>query len=130
MSTRDEIRSATVGSKKNFRKETLLYNGMEIEFRQPSIRLRKEIHNKSQVEGEDKDISKIDIWAYMVWSVIFCSFVPGTNDKIFEEGDYENLMEQPAGGFVDEFSTKISELLNVDVEKSLKNSAATVTDKA
>lgn len=129
MSTRDEIRSATVGSKKNFRKETLLYNGMEIEFRQPTVRLRKEIHDKSQVEGKENDVSKVDIWAYMVWSVIFCSFVPKTNEKVFEEGDFENLMEQPAGGFVDEFSTKISELLNVDVEKSLKNSAATDTSK-
>lgn len=128
MSTRDEIRSKTVGSKKNFRKETLLYNGMEIEFRQPTVRLRKEIHDKSKVEGAE-DATSVDIWAYMVWSVIYCSFVPGTDEKVFEAGDYENLMEQPAGGFVDEFSTKISELLNVNVEDKLKNSAATDTSK-
>ena len=128
MTTRDEIRSKTVGSKKVFRSEKLSYNGMEIEFRQPSIRLRKEIHDRSIKEGKE-DEGKVDLWTYMVWSVIYCSFVPGGKELVFEDGDFENLMDQPAGGFVDEFSTKIAELLNVDVEDKLKNSAATATSK-
>ena len=130
MTTRDEIRSATVGSPKIFRKEILEHNGTKIEFRQPTVRTRKEINDRSQKDAEgDNVIGKIDLWSFMVWSVIYCSFVPGTNEKVFEDGDFENLMEQPAGGFVDEFSTKVGELMNVEVADKLKNSAATATDK-
>lgn len=108
-SARDAIREATVGSQPNFKSETVEYNGVEVEIRQPSYKDRKNLVNKCR----DKD-GNLDTLDFTVWAVIYNTFVPGTNDRVFEKGDYEKLVEFPAGGFLDQFGEKAAELLNTE----------------
>ena len=65
---------------------------------------------------------------YVIWSVIYCSFVPGTDIRVFEEADYENLEGFPKSGFVEEFSEIALEMMNSDAEKTEKNSDETAID--
>ena len=117
MSVRDNIRKATVGKATNFRKEVVEYNGEKVELRQPSIKVRNELFKRSS-KNDTFDMSD-----FLVWSTIYSAYVPNTNERVFEETDYDTLIEMPTGSFVDEFADKIAELMNVkkDVEDEVKN---------
>lgn len=104
---RNKIRAATIGAKKNFRSEVVEYNGVEVEIRQPTVRARKTLYN----ECRDKD-GNVDPMEFLVWCVVHCTYVPGTDDLVFEVGDHEAMLDQPAGSFVDQFGEKASELFN------------------
>lgn len=108
-SMRDKIRSATLGKKTQFRSKIFEYEGFEVEFRQPNLRDRKALldHAKNG-KGE------FDMIEFIVWSVILNTYIPGTNEKVFDENDYEVMMQQNTGSFVDQFGTEISELMNTE----------------
>jgi hypothetical protein len=55
-----------------------------------------------------------------VWSVISNTYVPDTSDKVFDESDYDIMIKQNSGSFVDKFGAEIAELMNV--EEGAKNS--------
>ncbi len=121
MSTRDEIRSKTVGGNLKAQVKLFEYEEVSVEFRQPTVGIRKEIFNRSQVDD------KLDIYNFLVWSVIYCTFVPGTKERVYEDADFDSMMSQYTGSFVDIFSEEISEIMNVSVDKAVKNSDATPT---
>lgn len=106
-SIRDQIRAATVGAKPEFKSEVVEYAGIEVEIRQPSQKDRKELMKKCQ----DKD-GRLDPLEFTVWAVIRNTFVPGTNERVFESGDYDKMIEMPAGGFIDQFGEKAMDLFN------------------
>lgn len=125
--SRDKIRAATVGAEKNFTKNIVDYNGIKIEIRQPSIGGRAEIMRKCKTTFKDMDGEEretFDMWEFLTMAVIYCSYVPGTEEKVFEEGDYESIFESPTGSFIDEFSTELIKILNVDEKQIEKNSVA------
>jgi hypothetical protein len=117
MSVRDNIRAKTVGANSEFRKKTIKYEGIEVELRQPSVGSRKALMHKASIEG------KLDTAEFLVWGVIYNTYVPETNELVFEESDYDVLIEKPTGGFMDQFAEVIAELMNVnsEVEKKAKN---------
>jgi len=120
MSKRDAIRGKTVGGKKNFRTEIVTVDGEDIEVRQLSVRDRLDVYNRSTKDGV------LDPLQFQIWSVIATCFVPGTKERLFEDADYDSLMDQPTGSFVDKLSEAAVEMLNVE-SKPTKDSAETPT---
>jgi hypothetical protein len=114
--TRDDLRAATVGAKVVLKKETVEWNGLKYEIRQASLAERKLLRQK--VFSED---GSIDIFETLVWLVIRQTYVPGTDDRVFEETDYDIFMNNPAGTFVDEFGEIAAKINNLDVEGIAKN---------
>lgn len=102
---RDAILTATIGAKKVFRKEVVEFNGVKVEIRQPSNKSRRELLKRVR----DKD-GTIDPLEFLVWSVIENTYVPDTEEKVFEPGHYDALMEQPVGGFLDKFGEVAAEV--------------------
>lgn len=109
--TRDNLRSKTVGQKKGFETKNVEFDGEQFEIRQPSVKRRKEILNS--VTDENGNVDGGDL---VVWAAIYCTFVPGENEPVFDETDYEGFLEQPTGSFVDEFGQAALELMNVSGE--------------
>jgi len=56
----------------------------------------------------------MDALDMILWGAIYCTYVPGTDDKVFEESDYAVLSEQPSGGIVDKLGKVALDLLNVE----------------
>lgn len=117
MATRKSVRDALLGQKVEFRKEIVEFNGTKVEIRQPSYRERKEIMSRSK-SGEG-----IDTFEFLIWSIIENTYLEGTNEKVFEDTDYDILMGKPAGGFIDKFGEVAANLMNVeeDVGEKAKN---------
>ena len=107
MSDRDAIRKATLGAKKNFKTEVVAFNGVEVEIRQPSHKARKNLIKKVR-----DDQGNVDPFDFVVWATIENVYVPGTDEKVFDPEDYDMLMEQPTGSFLDEFGEKAVEIFN------------------
>ena len=125
MSTRENIRNKTLGAKKGFKSKEVECEGVKAEVRQPSIKRRKEILNS--VTDEDGNVDGGDL---IVWAAIYCTFEPGGNERVFSEEDYDAFLEQPTGGFVDEFGQAALELMNVSAEgKNSENSGETPDSK-
>ena len=144
-SQRDAIRSATVGGKRQFRRRFVKYfppvfenveitgpdgevlvesnlvgkgDPIMVEIRQPTIAERNAVFSKHAGKpGLEMEL--------ILWMAINQTFVPGTDEQIYEEADYDALKTQPAGGFVDQFGQAALELMNIDIEGATKNSEKT-----
>lgn len=128
---RSKLRTITIGRPANFAKEVVEIDGEKIEVRQPSVKTRSILMKKSrdtsktkldkgEVSAEDV-LATIDYGKMQVLAVIYCCFVPGTDEQIFSEEDYEALINQPAGGFVDDLSNVAMNLMNAKPEEDAKN---------
>lgn len=133
---KEQIRSKTIGAKANFRKEIVEVNDIKVEVRQPSVSERGKIMKRSRdsekVEtaakgkkakdvGAEDVLSSLDYGKMQAWATIYCSYVPETDEKVYEEQDFEALLNRPAGGFVDKLSTAAMNLMNVQAEEDAKN---------
>lgn len=114
-SIRDKIRSATLGKPVQFKSKVFTYEEINVEFRQPNLKDRQLLINKAR----NKD-GEFDFIEFLVWSVISNTYVPDTSDKVFDESDYDIMIKQNSGSFVDKFGAEIAELMNV--EEGAKNS--------
>lgn len=123
---RDKIRAKTVGSNKIFKSRIVEFDGVDIEIKEPSVKTWGQIL-KAVMTIED-GVSKTEMDKYLIWSVIYCAFVPGTNDLVFEDADYDSLESFPRSGFVGEFSEIAMDMMNSDAERTEKNSGETAID--
>lgn len=115
-SVRDKIRAATLGKPVQFKSKVFDYEGIDVEFRQPNLKDRQLLINKARkADGE------LDFVEFLVWSVIANTYVPETSEKVFDDADYDVMIKQNSGSFVDQFGTEIASLMNVE-EGSAKNS--------
>jgi hypothetical protein len=89
---------------------------MDIEIRQPSIKLRKEIFDNCR----DKN-GQIDLTIFPVWAIIKTAFVPDTDEFIFVDQDIDRLTSYQTGTFVDELSRAAVEVVNSDTAKKNEN---------
>lgn len=106
MSLRDNIRSKTIGAPKHFKKNIVKIDDVEVEVRQMSVKDRLEIFSKSS-NGE----GGVDALRFQLWSVIYSCYVPGTNEKVYEEHDYDQLVSNPTGSFVDILAGEVTKLM-------------------
>lgn len=121
MSVRDKLRSKTVGAAKNFRKQIETVDGEDFEVRQLSVRDRMDVYNKATKN------SVLDPLQFQIWAVISTVFVPGTDERVFEDTDYESLVKQPTGSFVDKLSEVAVSMLGSEA-KPTNDSVETPTE--
>lgn len=114
-SARDKIRGALMGATPVFRSEVVNYNGVDVELRQPSVAVRRDLYRKCQDEN-----GKVDFLDFLTWSVIYNAYVPETNERVFIPEDYEVLVAKPTGGFLDEFGEVASRLMNLEETEEKK----------
>jgi hypothetical protein len=93
------IRAKTVGAKKHFKEIEFDFDGEKVFFRQPT-------------RGQFRDIQKLsvredgfDFTAYQVWSVIRLTY-DTKGERVFSDADFDGFMDEPTGGWLDEFSEK------------------------
>lgn len=115
MSIRDNIRTATLGQPKIFKKKIVTVNGHEIEVRQPSVGIRRDLYNKCRTPA-----GEIDPMSFSIWSVIKTCFVPNTDERIFIDEDYDKLVATPTGGFLDKLSNEATEVMAMTEEDDKK----------
>ena len=115
---RDSIRSGIFSAKPV--SDTITIFGNKVEIRQMStgaiMDLRSDENRKEA----------------MIRSVIGHCYVPGTNEKVFDETDIEALLEVPFSGDMVKLSEAIGKLSGVDleIEEMAKNSEDTQTESA
>ena len=113
MADRNELRKYLLASK-HFRSEKVNLFGQEIELRQPSV---KDILALAEAV-EEKD-SKNSL--FIVEMLIRYAYVPGTNERVFEEGDREAILQWPVGDWMKEIADKFNSLGTIDLEEARKN---------
>lgn len=115
MSLKDDLRKLTVGSKSEYKTIEIDFQGQTVVFRQASLRDRKNIIGKSV---ENKEVDGV---ALQVWAIIFLTY-DAEGNLVFDETDFDALMEKPAGSFVDTFAEHAMKLLGnmeeAEVEKA------------
>lgn len=115
---RDEIRAALFSSKsKKQAKRIIELFGESVEIRQPNI---SQITKLGKEAGESK-IPPI------VRALIEYSYVPGTDDKLFDSADAEQIATMPTGKWLTDFNQALLELTGINVEEAEKNSEETVS---
>jgi len=83
--------------------------GQEIELRPPSVKDAIEMAESQNDAGVLVDL------------LIRYAYVPGTNERVFEEGDREIINNWPVGSWIKEFMDKMNKLSNLDLEEARKN---------
>lgn len=114
---KQKIREATVGAKKRFSSENVEFNGVHIEVRQLSLADRRDYMTKA-IDTQSK---QVDMLKLQVYSIIASCYVPGTDEKIFDEVDYSAISNSVTGGYADILWESIQSLSNFTVEDAKKN---------
>lgn len=111
---RKALRSALFNSKnKQLQSRTVEMFGETIEIRQPTL---------AQITNMGKEDSKIPGLIRML--IEYC-YVPGTDDKVFDKADAEQLASMPTGKWLTDVNKAVAELTGVDVKEAEKNSEET-----
>lgn len=124
MSTRDAIRSATVGAKSDFKSEIVEWGDVKVEVRQMSIQERFELYKATM----DDDDDKVDTLKWLIMLVVINTYVPGTNERVYEDTDFDLLVKQPTDGFIDKLADVAKELNGMGPSGDEGNSPATTND--
>lgn len=98
---RDLLRTATLGSKRPS-VQLVEINGQTFEVREPTIKQQKYISDAST----DRKTREQDNYKAVVLGVIECTFVPGTDEKVFDAKDMGSLMNR---GFANDFVGKLAD---------------------
>lgn len=116
MKNRDALRAAifSAENKKAATRNIELF-GQEVEIRQPTL---GQIAKMSKVSADDKVPPIIRI-------MIEYTYVPGTDERVFEVADTEALASLPSGKWLNDFNKAMEELSGVNVKDAEKNSDAT-----
>lgn len=121
MSKRDSLRKATVGAEKKFASKIVEYNGDKFEIRQPSVSVRSKILKKSSISDDIDDFGKVEFDKMQIFAVIYCTYIPDTDERVFDESDIPALKDQPTDSFVDEFAAEAMKLMNAKPQEDAKN---------
>lgn len=112
---RNDLRSSILSKKQQLNKKIVEWEGSKFEVRQPSVKARNDLYRKCLDEDGNMDMT-----AFLVWGAILHTYVPDSEEKVFEDTDYDVLAEMPAGGFLDALSEAVSEVIS-SPKKSTKN---------
>jgi hypothetical protein len=127
-SLRDVLRSAVLGAKPNFKTATVTVDGQDYEVRQPTNKQRSVIMRSSRVENS-KGEKEADDLMLTLNAIIALTYVPNTEEKVFETTDYDILASMPAGGITDQLGNKaIQMLLNVGEDEAKGNTEASTEE--
>jgi hypothetical protein len=113
MTARDVLRSKILGQK-SLSDIVELDDGVQIEIRQASV-------------GQILDAMKTeDNKGRLLGILIDCCYVPGTDERVFDEADVESLASMPSGGYWQKLMDAINkQALPAKIEEAEKNSQET-----
>ncbi len=106
--TRDDIRAALIGSRPKGETKLVTLYGMELELHQPTL----EAILKARDQPDDK--------ARTVAMIVEYTYVPGTNDRVFEDSDAPHILQWPFGPDMTKFQEAIADLTGVDIKQAMK----------
>lgn len=109
--TRDELRTIAFKSAPQ-RREVVEFGGAKYELLQPLVGDREKIIAKAT-----DDQGKMNNSKFLIWTAILLAVVPGTDERIFEEADFDAFWNMTSGGFADKTAEVIGKLLNVDLDE-------------
>lgn len=113
MATRDEIRQTIFNSTKaKPRSKIVQFMDAEIELRQPAMSVIMEMQ---QSEMETNLVSMLMQYCY----------VPGTEERLFDEIDYEALVKLPMNDDFQRLGVALTEMTGMDIKVASKNSEET-----
>lgn len=101
--TRDQLRAALIGKKHAGRTEIVTLFGCEVELRQPTLKTILEAR-----EEDDEKKRTTDVF-------INYAYVPGTDERIFEDTDRQRILEWPFSDDLIEVQMTIARLTGVDL---------------
>lgn len=100
---RKALRQRLIGKKHEPKSQIVTLFGEQVEIRQPSLAVMLE----ARVTTDNKD-AVIDM-------IIRYSYVPGTNEQLFDPADRDTIANWPFGEDLLEFQTAIAKLTGVDI---------------
>ena len=109
--TRDQVRAQLIGKKHKPKSTLITLFGVEVELRQPTLAA---ILNAREEESEQKRTTDV---------FLNYAFVPGTDEKVFEEGDRDTILNWPFTEELVEVQIAIARLTGIDLgvaEEELK----------
>lgn len=113
--TRDELRAAVFASKE-VKKELIFFFGQQIELRQPRLSDIIAIQNTAKEDGMQSAI---------VDSLIKYAYVPGTDERLFEESDTAEFLQMPFGQDLINVSDALERLTKVNFQDGKGSSGKT-----
>lgn len=108
LSSRDALRAKLLKSKQ-FRFEEIVLFGAKVEVRQPSVGAILDAQ-----ENPDRKAAIVDM-------LIGYCYVPGTKEKIFDEGDRAAILQWPFGEDMVRLSRTIENMTSIDIASAEKN---------
>lgn len=90
--------------------------GQEVEVRQPSL---AQIHKLGKAAAANDKVPPF------IRILTEYTYVPGTDEHVFEPTDADTLAAMPAGDWMNKLNTAIEQLTGVDVKAAEKNSEET-----
>jgi hypothetical protein len=127
MSLKDKLRSITVGAKKDFKGEIIDFMGEKFEVREPSEAQYTAIYQRAyetKLDGDNKGKISVNLAEQAVWGLICCTYVPGTDEHVFDENDYDSLMNMPQSQ-LEPLKDAVRKYLNYSREDVRKNLSET-----
>lgn len=107
---RDEMRAAIfAGENKKLARKVITLFGQEVEIRQPTVK------QMTNLDPSDEKTS------FVIKLLVDFTYVPGTDEKVFDKGDIAQLETMPTGAWLNAFNEAFSELTTFDVKESVKN---------
>lgn len=127
MATRDDLRSAFLGSQPKFKSELLKIGDQTFELRQPSAGKRSKIIRAAGAattikagRKAESDKTEVDPGKLQCHAIAELVYVPGTDDNVFGVADFDAMLALPTD-FFDVLADKAMALMNVDREELAKN---------
>lgn len=117
LTERDKIRKNTLGAPTKFRSENVDLNGSIIEVRQLNLQDRA-LYLTSAI---DPETNATDIMKMQVNAIILSCYVPGTDERVYDDTDYDAISQDVSGGFADKLWETIQTLGNITVDEAKKN---------
>jgi hypothetical protein len=89
--------------------------GEQVEIRQPTLAIINKI-GRLTVDPKIPGIVRV--------LIEYC-YIPGTDEKVFDQADAEQLASMPTGQWLHDFNREVEKLTGVDVKVAEKNSEET-----
>lgn len=109
---RNQLRAKALETK-TFKVETVVIDDVSYEVHQPSISARDGILKMAGIKSGKEALDSFELSKMLTTLVIYMTFVPGTEERVFEPADAEMLSGQPTGGLVDQLADVAQKLLNI-----------------
>jgi hypothetical protein len=115
---RNKLRAQITGSPKTRARSVIIeFMDGEIELHQPSLGSILDSNDKAKDEGGNE--------AATILSMIENAYVPGTDEKVFEAGDYDWFRELPFGAELQRVMKALTELAEINFQQPDANSGQT-----